>query len=187
MVISDRSKDLIKIRRRVDFLGWAGKYCHRTILKLTWWQLLPRPIQNGMKDLFSLLKDRSQSGVWSWTLRLLHGQKCKMANSWSRGFIDNIPVGGTGKVWKKDLRATYGSILLAVEWNNISHSFITLSRNGRWQNKYLQVRFDKHWKWKNITNYRTVNAYKQWWQTGGLQDHLPFRCWCSQLLLGLPT
>lgn len=30
-------------------------------------------------------------------------------------FVDSIPVGGTGKVLKKDLREIYGSILLAVE------------------------------------------------------------------------
>ena len=30
-------------------------------------------------------------------------------------FVDSIPVGGTGKVLKKYLRASYGSILLAVE------------------------------------------------------------------------
>jgi acyl-CoA synthetase (AMP-forming)/AMP-acid ligase II len=30
-------------------------------------------------------------------------------------FVDSIPVGGTDKVLKKDLREIYGSILLAVE------------------------------------------------------------------------
>lgn len=30
-------------------------------------------------------------------------------------FVDSIPLGGTGKVLKKDLREVYGSVLLAKE------------------------------------------------------------------------
>jgi acyl-coenzyme A synthetase/AMP-(fatty) acid ligase len=53
-----------------------------------------------------------------------------MANSDRVVFVDSIPVGGTGKVLKKDLRATMAQFY--SQWNKQHFTFIhNASRKGR--------------------------------------------------------
>ena len=115
MVISDRSKDLIKSGGEwissveLENIAIAHPEIDMVaVIAATHPKWDERPILIAKKTAVSQVSEAELLDYYT-------GKIAKWQIPDRVVFVDSIPVGGTGKVLKKDLRATYGSILLAVE------------------------------------------------------------------------
>jgi fatty-acyl-CoA synthase len=115
MVISDRSKDLIKSGGEwissveLENIAIAHPEIDMVaVIAATHPKWDERPILIAKKAAVSQVSEAELLDYYT-------GKIAKWQIPDRVVFVDSIPVGGTGKVLKKDLRASYGSILLAVE------------------------------------------------------------------------
>jgi fatty-acyl-CoA synthase len=115
MVISDRSKDLIKSGGEwissveLENIAIAHPEIDMVaVIAATHPKWDERPILIAKKTAVSQVSETELLNYYTGKIAKWHIPDRVV-------FVDSIPVGGTGKVLKKDLRASYGSILLAVE------------------------------------------------------------------------